>query len=210
MANKIFNWSAFEQVPIVGIIRNLTLEQVKFALPLYIEAGLNTVEISLTTPNALVIIKEACQQFGDHLNIGAGTVCDENELTESLEAGSQFIVSPITDPLLIKSCVDRDIPIFPGAFTPTEIYRAWKAGASMVKVFPASLGPQYVKDIKAPFPDIRLLPTGGVGLDNLSAFIAAGAEGFGIASQLFDKTHMEHKNGEALLTHFSHYARIFS
>jgi len=209
MVNKTFDWSAFEQVPIVGIIRNLTLEQVIFALPMYIKAGLNTVEISLATPDALDIIKEVRRQFDGQLNIGAGTVCNESELTQSLDAGSQFIVSPIIDTLLIKSCADRNIPVFPGAFTPTEIYLAWKAGASMVKIFPSSLGPQYIKDIKAPFPDIKLLPTGGVGLDNLSAFIAAGADGFGIASQLFDKKYLEDRDEKTLLTHFSKFVRFF-
>lgn len=210
MANKTFNWSAFEQVPVVGIIRNLTLEQVNFALPLYIRAGLNTVEISLTTPGALEMISEVRRQFDGQLNIGAGTVCDENELTQSIDAGSQFIVSPITDPQLIKSCKDRDIPVFPGAFTPTEIYLAWQAGATMVKVFPSSLGPQYIKDIKAPFPVIKLLPTGGVGLENLSAFKAAGADGFGIASQLFDKKQIGERNEEKLLAHFSRFADFFN
>ncbi|WP_257657980.1 bifunctional 4-hydroxy-2-oxoglutarate aldolase/2-dehydro-3-deoxy-phosphogluconate aldolase [Parapedobacter lycopersici] len=209
MDNKAFNWPRFNQVPIVGIIRNLSLAQVRMVLPLYVEAGLNTVEISLTTPDALHIIEEANTRFGAQLNIGAGTVCDMDELQRSLDAGSTFIVSPITDAQLIKSCADRGIPVFPGAFTPTEIYQAWKAGATMVKIFPASLGAQYIKDIKAPFPDIKLLPTGGVGLDNLADFVAAGAEGFGIASQLFDKQAIAANDQKALLNHFMQYARFF-
>lgn len=209
MDNKAFKWPRFNQVPIVGIIRNLSLAQVRMVLPLYVEAGLNTVEISLTTPDALHIIEEASTRFGAQLNIGAGTVCDMDELQRSLDAGSTFIVSPITDAQLIKSCADRGIPVFPGAFTPTEIYQAWKAGATMVKIFPASLGAQYIKDIKAPFPDIKLLPTGGVGLDNLADFVAAGAEGFGIASQLFDKQAIAANDQKALLNHFMQYARFF-
>lgn len=209
MDNKAFNWPRFNQVPIVGIIRNLSLAQVRMVLPLYVEAGLNTVEISLTTPDALHIIEEASIRFGAQLNIGAGTVCDMDELQRSLDAGSTFIVSPITDTQLIKSCADRGTPVFPGAFTPTEIYQAWKAGATMVKIFPASLGAQYIKDIKAPFPDIKLLPTGGVGLDNLADFVAAGAEGFGIASQLFDKQAIAANDQQALLSHFTQYARFF-
>ena len=207
--NKAFNWSAFTQIPIVGIVRNLSLDQVRAVLPLYIEAGLNTVEISLATPKALDMIKDACREFGDRLNIGAGTVCTEEELVSSLDAGSQFIVSPITDTHLIQSCVEQGIPTFPGAFTPTEIYHAWQAGATMVKVFPASLGAQYIKDIKAPFPDIKLLPTGGVGLDNLAEYKTAGADGFGIASQLFDKKAIAADDQAALLTHFRQYAQFF-
>lgn len=209
MNNEAFNWPAFGQIPIVGIIRNLSIAQVEMVLPLYAEAGLNTVEISLTTPYALRIIEAARNQFGHQLNIGAGTVCTDEELVSSLNAGAQFIVSPITAPSLIKSCAERDVPVFPGAFTPTEIYQAWKAGATMVKVFPASLGAQYVKDIKAPFPAIKLLPTGGVGLDNLAEFIAAGADGFGIASQLFDKKAIAAADQRALLEHFTAYSRFF-
>lgn len=207
--DKAFNWSAFTRVPIVGIIRNLSLAQVRAVLPLYIEAGLNTVEISLATPGAVELIGAASREFGNHLNIGAGTVCNEEELAGSLHAGSQFIVSPITDIQLIRSCAEQGIPVFPGAFTPTEIYRAWQAGATMVKVFPASLGAQYIKDIKAPFPGIKLLPTGGVGLDNLADFRAAGADGFGIASQLFDKQAIAANDQAALLAHFRQYARLF-
>jgi len=210
MKNKAFNWSAFSRIPVIGIIRNLSLAQVRAVLPLYVEAGLNTVEISLATPDALKLIEAASQEFGDRLNIGAGTVCNEEELTDSLHAGSQFIVSPITDVGLIRSCAEKDIPIFPGAFTPTEIYRAWHAGATMVKVFPASLGAQYIKDIKAPFPNIKLLPTGGVGLENLADFRAAGADGFGIASQLFNKQAIESEDHNRLSLVFKQFADFFT
>ena len=209
MRKQVFNWSAFKQVPIVGIIRNISMEQVMEVLPLYLEAGLTTVEISLTTPHALSIIEAARTRF-EQLNIGAGTVCDANDLTDSLRAGAQFVVSPITDERLITTCREQEIPVFPGAFTPTEIYRAWKAGATMVKVFPSSLGPQYIKDIKAPLPNIKLLPTGGIGLDNLSTYIATGADGFGIASQLFDRKMMAGGNPAKLLEHFAAYTRFFA
>src|SRR5690606_18081736 len=103
----------------------------------------------------------------------------------ALDAGAQFVVTPITDEEVISACVERDIPIFPGAYTPTEIYKAWSLGASMVKVFPASkLGPDYIKEVLAPLQQIHLMPTGGVGLENMEAFYKAGAKGFGIGSQL--------------------------
>jgi 2-dehydro-3-deoxyphosphogluconate aldolase/(4S)-4-hydroxy-2-oxoglutarate aldolase len=102
--------------------------------------------------------------------------------------------------------VSRNIPVFPGAYTPTEIYQAWKLGASMVKVYPAtSLGPEYIKDVKAPLNKIKLMPTGGINLDNIQTFIKAGADGLGIGSQLFDKTLIKDENWEGLELHFKQY-----
>lgn len=209
MSTKPFSWSAFERVPIVGIIRDLTSEQIQRVVPLYIESGLTTLEISLTTTDALDRIRDIRAAFDGKLNIGAGTVCDEKDLERSLAAGAQFIVTPILDIEVVKRCRSASVPVFPGAFTPTEIYQAWKAGASMVKVFPASLGPQYIKDVKAPLRQLKLLPTGGVSLDNLAAFMDAGADGVGVASQLFDKQYIQRNDEKALLENFRQYARFF-
>lgn len=124
----------------------------------------------------------------------------------AIKAGSQFIVTPILDPDVVRTCVSKNIPVFPGAYTPTEIYQAWKLGASMVKVYPAtSLGPEYIKDVKAPLTNIKLMPTGGINLDNIQIFIKAGADGLGIGSQLFDKTLIKDENWDGLELHFKQY-----
>jgi 2-dehydro-3-deoxyphosphogluconate aldolase/(4S)-4-hydroxy-2-oxoglutarate aldolase len=198
-----FSWELFQKAPLVGIIRNIAMEDIVRILPVFREAGLTTVEITMNTPDASKMIRYALENESEGLNIGAGTVCTKEDLEEALEAGAQFIVTPVINKKVIKSCVKKGIPIFPGAFTPTEIYNAWTLGASMVKIYPAtSLGPEYIKDLKAPMNQLKLLPTGGVSLENMSAFLKAGANGLGIGGQLFDKKLIQEKNWEALKAHF--------
>ncbi len=157
----------------------------------------------MNTPEADTMIRAARQQYPDTLNVGAGTVCSEADLALALAAGAQFIVSPVVNKKVLKACVKEGVPIFPGAFTPSEIYKAWSLGASMVKVFPTTqLGPGYIRDIKAPLNQIKLLPTGGITLHNMSDFLQAGASGFGIGSHLFDKQLIDEKNWDGLKNHF--------
>jgi 2-dehydro-3-deoxyphosphogluconate aldolase/(4S)-4-hydroxy-2-oxoglutarate aldolase len=143
--------------------------------------------------------------------VGAGTVCTKKDLKHALKLGAQFIVTPVIDKGVIKSCVKAEIPVFPGAYTPTEIFKAWSLGASMVKVYPAtSLGPDYIKDVKAPLPQVKLMPTGGVSIDNLLPFKRAGADGFGIGSQLFDKQLIKAKDWLGLKAHFARFISTFN
>ncbi len=203
MNSTPFSWALFEKAPIVGIIRNVSFEDVIQILPIYREAGLTTIEITMNTPDAEKIIKYAIENEQSGLNIGAGTVCDKEDLKRALQAGAQFIVTPITNKKVIKACVKIGIPIFSGAFTPTEIYTASALGADMVKIFPATqLGADYIKELKAPMNHLKLLPTGGVGLDNMLDFFKAGATGFGIGSQLFDKNLIQTHNWQDLKKHF--------
>jgi 2-dehydro-3-deoxyphosphogluconate aldolase/(4S)-4-hydroxy-2-oxoglutarate aldolase len=124
--------------------------------------------------------------------IGAGTVLNLELLQRALAAGATFIVTPVVNVEVIEECVRRKIPVFPGAYSPTEIMRAWELGATMVKVFPAeTLGPSYVKAIKAPLPQVKLMPTGGVDLKTLGAYKKAGADGFGVGGPLFDRARVE-------------------
>jgi 2-dehydro-3-deoxyphosphogluconate aldolase / (4S)-4-hydroxy-2-oxoglutarate aldolase len=202
MSKETFSWDIFYHVPIIGIARGLSLDEIKNILPVYQEAGLSTIEITMNTKGAAQIIGFIRDQY-PKLNTGAGTVCTEKDLTLALEAGAQFIVAPIIDKKVIRSCVKKKIPVFAGAFTPTEIYHAWSLGASMVKVYPAkSLGAGYIKDVKAPLDQVKLLPTGGIGLDDMDAYRQAGADGFGIGSPLFVKQLIEENNENGLLEHF--------
>ena len=147
MSKNDFSWPQFAKVPVIGIVRGLTFDEIMKILPVYISAGLTTIEITMNTASAKEIIRYAVDNYAGKLNIGAGTVCNEKDLKEAIQAGAQFIVTPILNSKVIKECVKTGIPIFPGAFTPTEIYQAWEQGASMVKVYPAtSLGPDYIKD----------------------------------------------------------------
>ncbi len=188
MKNHTFDWELFYSIPIIGIVRGLTREKLDHILPAYHSAGFRNIEVTLNTPDAASIIQWLNEKYGEQMNVGAGTVCSPADLEKAVNAGAQFIVTPILNVDVIHSCVESKIPIFPGAYSPTEIYQAWEAGASMIKIFPASLGGvAYIKQIKGPLNNIKLLPTGGVSLENFSEFLQAGAEGFGIGGEIFDK-----------------------
>ena len=179
------------------------MEDLGSILPLYQEAGMSTIEITMNTPGAEQMLRYAAEEYGSQLNIGAGTVCNQRELEKALLAGARFIVTPITDEQVIRCCRQEAIPVFAGAFTPAEIYKAWEFGADMVKIFPAtSLGTQYIKDLKGPFHQIKLMPTGGVNVGNCVDFLNAGAEGLGMGGQLFDKVRIRNKDWMALSTTF--------
>lgn len=198
-------------MPIIGILRGYNPDETHGILGAYQAAGLSTIEITMNTTNALHLIKESEQIYGTNLNIGAGTVCSLSDLENAVAAGAQFVVTPILDLEIIKRCCDMGIPIFPGAYTPTEIYRAWDAGATMVKVFPAGqLGPEYIKQVKAPLDRLRLMPTGGVGLDNIQHYLNAGADGFGLGSSLFPDRFVKAKDWQALQGHFKKFAAFFT
>ena len=199
MTNHTFSWKLFNQMPVVGIIRNLTIEDINFLMPFYIEAGFTTIEITLNTPDALEAIQLVIKQYDGKINIGAGTVCTLNDANSAIAAGAQFIVSPIVNKEVITKCTQLGIPIFPGAFTPTEIYEAWALGAPMIKVYPASfLGPNYISSILSPLNTIKLLPTGGINISNIIPFMKAGASGVGVGSELFDKAIIQKRDANAL------------
>ncbi len=202
MADRLFSWEKFYKNPIVGILRGLTTEQVFEIIPIYLKSGFFTVEITMNSPEVSHTIAKLVKDFPT-LNVGAGTVCNMQDLEVALKAGSQFIVTPIIDEELIKYCVTNNIPVFPGGYTPTEIYKAWSLGASAVKIFPATqLGVQFVKDVSAPLNEIKLLPTGGVSHKNIKSFFDAGVVGVGMGSSLFDKKLIAAKNFENLGKHF--------
>lgn len=200
--NPSFSWERFYKAPIVGIIRGLPTDTVLSITQVYQDAGLHTLEITMNTPSVAEIISLLREKFPD-MNIGAGTVCTLDDLTNALGAGAQFIVTPILDEQVVKHAVAQQIPIFPGAYSPTEIYQAWSWGASAVKIFPATqLGVQFIKDVLAPLNEIKLLPTGGVSLGNIRSFFAAGAVGVGMGSSLLDKQLIKEGDFVGLKQHF--------
>lgn len=195
-------WKRYNKTPIVGIIRGQSLETVMNITHAYVEAGFTTLEITMNTPGAASMISTLRSRFPS-LNIGAGTVCSLSDLREAIDAGAQFIVTPIVDETVIEHAVDENIPIFPGAFSPTEIHKAWTLGASAVKLFPASqLGVQFIKDVLGPLDQVKLLPTGGVSKANIRSFFDAGAYGVGMGSSLIDKRMVNEGDFESLKNHF--------
>ncbi len=203
-----FSWDRFREAPVIGILRGLPVDTVHFVTKAFAEAGLSTLEITMNTEGAAGMINTLRSEFPG-LNIGAGTVCNMTGLHEALAAGAQFIVMPVLDEAVIKWCADRQVPVFPGAFSPTEIFQAWSWGASAVKVFPATqLGPQYIKDVLAPLNDIRLIPTGGVTKDNIKAYFEAGAVGVGMGSSLLPGEMIRKGHFEELRQHLTSIKRL--
>jgi 2-dehydro-3-deoxyphosphogluconate aldolase/(4S)-4-hydroxy-2-oxoglutarate aldolase len=173
---------------VVAIARNLTAETVRDVADGLLRGGVRAFELTLNRPDAtaLVALRTAARHAeGTGLEVGAGTVLTAESAQRALDAGATFLVSPHTDPELIEWAGDRGIPFIPGAFTPTEVLAAWRAGASAVKLFPASVaGPAFIRELRGPFPHIPLLPTGGVTVDTAPDFIRAGAVAVGLGSWL--------------------------
>jgi 2-dehydro-3-deoxyphosphogluconate aldolase / (4S)-4-hydroxy-2-oxoglutarate aldolase len=150
-----------------------------------ISVGIKSLEVTMTVPNALNVIKDLSEKFGNETLIGAGTVLDVETAEKCLEAGAKFIVTPCLIVEVIEFCNWKDVPVLAGSFTPTEVFTAWKSGADVVKIFPASVGgADYLKALKAPFPQIKMMPTGGVSLKNAEDFLKAGAFALGIGGEL--------------------------
>jgi len=177
---------------IVAIIRASSGEQlVKVARALH-EGGVNVLEVTFTVPNVLEILQAVRKDLGNKILLGAGTVLDTETCRAALLAGAEFIVSPCVNTDVIRMCKRYDKLAMPGAFTPTEVLTAWEAGADIVKIFPGEVGgANYLKALKAPLPQIRMMPTGGVDLETLPAFFKAGACAVGVGSNLVEKKAVE-------------------
>jgi 2-dehydro-3-deoxyphosphogluconate aldolase / (4S)-4-hydroxy-2-oxoglutarate aldolase len=184
---------------VVAVIRLADASKLVPVIEAVAAGGVRCIEITMTVPNAVELIRQVSSTVSDSILIGAGTVTDAATAHAVIEAGAQFVVSPILSPEVIAACKQADIYCAPGCFTPTEIFTAWKLGADVIKVFPAtSLGPKYFKDIKGPFPNIPLMPTGGVSIENAHEWIAAGAVAVGIGSDLLDKKAIDEGRYEVL------------
>jgi 2-dehydro-3-deoxyphosphogluconate aldolase/(4S)-4-hydroxy-2-oxoglutarate aldolase len=171
---------------IIAIGRRLELSAMVPIAEALVAGGVRAFEVTLDSPDAIAAIRELTLHYSDgSLLVGAGTVLDIASAATAVQAGARFLVSPHIDVELVRWAVSQKIPVFPGAFTPSEILAAWRAGASAVKVFPASaVGPSYIREMRGPLAGVPLIPTGGVTLENVSAFIAAGAIGVGVGSWL--------------------------
>jgi 2-dehydro-3-deoxyphosphogluconate aldolase / (4S)-4-hydroxy-2-oxoglutarate aldolase len=172
---------------IVAILRSPSSEQLTNVARALFEGGIDVIEVTFTVPGALDILAAVKKDLGDRVLLGAGTVLDPETARAALLAGAEFVVSPSFNPEVVRLCRRYDKLAMPGALTPTEIVTAWEAGADIVKVFPSdAVGPAYLKALKGPLPQIRLMPTGGVNLQTLPAFIKAGACAVGVGSSLVE------------------------
>jgi 2-dehydro-3-deoxyphosphogluconate aldolase/(4S)-4-hydroxy-2-oxoglutarate aldolase len=170
---------------VVAILRGRRVEHLDAVLDALVEAGVRSLEVTLNTPGAVDAIRRAGTRFGPEVTVGAGTVRTVAELDGAVAAGARFLVSPHTDPALAARAREAGAAYLPGALTPTEIVAAWAAGAAAVKLFPARLaGPRYLRDIREPLGDIPIVPTGGVSVDNMVEWFAAGAVAVGVGGTL--------------------------
>ncbi len=173
---------------VVAIMRADSSDQLLAAAEAILAGGVRAIEVTMTTPGALDVIRQATSRFTSDVLFGVGSVLDGETARAAILAGAQFVVCPTFNPTTIEVCKRYSVPVMPGAYTPNEILTAWTAGASLVKVFPASVGgPAYIKAVRAPLPQVRLAAVGGVNLENTAAFIKAGVEVVGIGSELVNQ-----------------------
>jgi 2-dehydro-3-deoxyphosphogluconate aldolase / (4S)-4-hydroxy-2-oxoglutarate aldolase len=170
---------------VVAIMRAKSSDQLLGAAKAVLAGGVTAIEVTMTTPGALDVVRQATSQFGKEVLFGVGSVLDAETARAAILAGAQFVVCPTLKIATIEMCHRYSIPVVPGAYTPTEILSAWEAGANAVKVFPASAGgPAYLKAIKGPLPQISLTAVGGVTVENAADFVRAGADFVGVGGEL--------------------------
>lgn len=198
--NKAEILAGIERVGVVPVIRAESADEATRAVDAIVEGGVNVLEITMTVPGAVGLI-EAVRRRDATAIVGAGTVLDPETARACILAGAHFVVSPAVNTATIELCRRYGVPVMPGALTPTEVLTAWTAGADVVKVFPCGSvgGASYIKSLKAPFPQIPLMPTGGVNLKTAADFIRAGSVALGVGADLVDlKTLRE--GGAAVIT----------
>lgn len=173
---------------VVAIMRARSSDELLEAAEAVRAGGVTAIEVTLTTPGALDLVHNATHRYGDKVLFGAGTVLDPESARAAILAGAQFVVAPVVSVATIAMCRRYAVPVLAGAYTPTEVLAAWEAGADLVKVFPASVGgPGFIKALRGPLPQVRLVPVGGVDLHNAAAFIRAGAEVVGVGGELISQ-----------------------
>ncbi len=176
-----------ERHGVVAVIRMQDPRRLRAVVDALASGGVRALEVTMTVPRAIEMIRAIAPTLPAGFLFGAGTVLDADTAHRVIDAGACFVVSPVFRRAVIDACHQHDVPALPGCLTPTEILDAWDAGADIVKVFPATaFGPRYLEDIRAPLPHIKLMPTGGVTLDNAGGWIRAGAVAVGVGSALLD------------------------
>jgi 2-dehydro-3-deoxyphosphogluconate aldolase/(4S)-4-hydroxy-2-oxoglutarate aldolase len=180
---------------IVAVVRSPDSQQLVEVARALADGGVTVVEITMSVPGALDVLRQVRQALGDRLLLGAGTILDPETARAALLAGAEYLVAPTINLDVIRLCRRYDKLVMPGAFTPTEILTAWEAGADIVKVFPAEVvGPAFFKALRGPLPQVRLMPTGGVDLTTAASFLQAGACCLGVGGQLVEPKAVAERN----------------
>jgi 2-dehydro-3-deoxyphosphogluconate aldolase/(4S)-4-hydroxy-2-oxoglutarate aldolase len=190
--NKTERLNLIRETGVIAIMRARSSDQLIAAADAIKAGGVKVIEVTMTTPGALGVIDEAAKRYGQDVLFGAGTILDAETARAAILAGAGFIVSPTLNLETIALCRRYTVPVIPGCYTPTELLTAWQAGADMLKLFPASVGgPDLIQAILAPLPQLEIIPTGGVELDNAAEFIRKGAAALGVGSSLVSNKLLE-------------------
>jgi 2-dehydro-3-deoxyphosphogluconate aldolase/(4S)-4-hydroxy-2-oxoglutarate aldolase len=188
-----------QQLGVVAVIRMKDAAKLRRVVDAIADGGVRAIEVTMTVPGAVDLIGMLARSLPAEILLGAGTVTDAATARAVIDAGARYVVSPVFRREMIAACHERDVAAAPGCFTPTEILDAHDAGADVIKIFPATaLGPQFIKDVRAPLPQVRLMPTGGVSLDNAGEWIRAGAIAVGVGSALLDAKAIDEGRFEVL------------
>jgi len=192
--------SLLREVGIIPIIRAASADAAVAVAEALLQGGLTVAEITFTVPNAVQAIERVAKRFPGKLLVGAGTVTDAEAARRAMDAGAEFIVTPCLVPEVIEAARRADVAVLPGALTPGEVFAAFRAGGDMVKVFPVQNvgGAAYLRALRGPFPDIPLVPTGGVTLENLTELFKAGAAAVGVGTELIPKDALARRDYAAI------------
>jgi 2-dehydro-3-deoxyphosphogluconate aldolase/(4S)-4-hydroxy-2-oxoglutarate aldolase len=195
-----------EATGVVAVIRLADGAALRAVAEALAEGGVRAIEVTMTVPQAVALIEELARTLPKDIIVGAGTVLDAETTRAVIDAGAQFVVSPVFRRSVLETAHQRDIAAIPGCFTPTEILDAWDAGAGIVKVFPATaLGPVFFSDIRGPLPHVRLMPTGGVTRDNAGDWIRAGAAAIGVGTALVDRRAAAERRFDVITANARHF-----
>lgn len=175
-ARRIHPSAALLSSPVIAVLRAGRAVDYAPVVATLAQAGIRSIEVTLSTPGTLDHLERLRSSIPNEIEIGVGTVTNVVEAIAAIEAGADFLVTPVMDTLIIEASAAAGIPVYPGGLTPTELHAGWSAGATAVKVFPATVvGPDYVSQLRGPFPNIEVIPSGGVGIDEITAWMKAGA-----------------------------------
>lgn len=206
--SEVIQW--IKSIGLLPVVRASSADEAIAVIEAIKAGGVTVLEITMTVPNAVDVIKEVSSKYGNDVLVGAGTVLDSETARACILAGAKFVVSPALNVETIALCRRYSIAIMPGALTPTEVVTAWTAGADFVKIFPASAmgGASYIKNLKAPLPQIEMIPTGGVSLTTAADFIKAGSSALGVGTDLVDVKALREGNADIITTRAKQFLEI--
>jgi 2-dehydro-3-deoxyphosphogluconate aldolase/(4S)-4-hydroxy-2-oxoglutarate aldolase len=197
--SKADKLALIREARLIAVVRTTSGDQVLPAVEALLSAGVRIIEVTMTTPGALSLIEEFADGGEGKILVGVGTVLDRETAISAVRSGAEFVVTPVLSSEVVAACTIDDVPVIAGCYTPTEILAGWQAGADMIKLFPAGIGgPDLVASILGPFPQLEIVPTGGVNLGNMAEFLRKGAIAVGVGSSLLERELLRRRDWDGL------------